>query len=292
MDVRNATLTGGVTVSATPGGVSVAPSVGLTPTANDTVLGNISGATAVPIGLTQTQFTSLVNVFTKTLSGAVPAPGSATPNGYVLTAAGTWVGVNTGANPTAQVGLVAVNGVLTTYMRSDAAPALSQAINPVWTGTHVFAGPFIEYRSSGATVATVTYFSQVGVGDVGIFGCDGSQNLFATSTNGDMVIGPYNNTNNLWFTNDGATNGLALLTDNSVTLGTAAGKGAGTINLPVAYYVNGVKQPIFAAGLAGWGTPAGPAVVANFPATPTLAQCGAAVGQIIATLKAAGVYLT
>lgn len=42
------------------------------------------------------------------------------------------------ANPSASVGLAAVNGVAATFMRSDAAPALSQAIAPVWTGAHTF----------------------------------------------------------------------------------------------------------------------------------------------------------
>lgn len=40
------------------------------------------------------------------------------------------------ANPTASVGLTAVNGSANTPMRSDAAPALSQAITPTWTGLH------------------------------------------------------------------------------------------------------------------------------------------------------------
>jgi hypothetical protein len=43
------------------------------------------------------------------------------------------------ANPTALVGLTAVNGTATTAIRSDGAPALSQAIAPTWTGVHVFA---------------------------------------------------------------------------------------------------------------------------------------------------------
>jgi hypothetical protein len=43
-----------------------------------------------------------------------------------------------GANPTASVGLTAVNGVATTFLRSDGAPALSQAISPTWTGQHIF----------------------------------------------------------------------------------------------------------------------------------------------------------
>lgn len=44
------------------------------------------------------------------------------------------------ANPTASIGLSAVNGSATTAMRSDAAPALSQAIVPTWTGLHTFSG--------------------------------------------------------------------------------------------------------------------------------------------------------
>lgn len=43
-----------------------------------------------------------------------------------------------GANPTGSLGLSAVNGVATTFMRSDGAPALSQGIIPTWTGLHTF----------------------------------------------------------------------------------------------------------------------------------------------------------
>jgi hypothetical protein len=49
-------------------------------------------------------------------------------------------GVSAGADPTAEVGLTAVNGIASTYMRSDAAPALSEAIVPTWTGKHTFNG--------------------------------------------------------------------------------------------------------------------------------------------------------
>lgn len=42
------------------------------------------------------------------------------------------------ANPTATIGLSAVNGTAATFMRSDGAPALSQAIAPTWTGAHTF----------------------------------------------------------------------------------------------------------------------------------------------------------
>lgn len=42
------------------------------------------------------------------------------------------------ANPTGTIGLTAVNGVATTAIRSDGAPALSQAIAPTWTQQHLF----------------------------------------------------------------------------------------------------------------------------------------------------------
>lgn len=53
---------------------------------------------------------------------------------------GTWATptVVLGANPTGTVGLTAVNGAASTFLRSDGAPALSQAIAPTWTGTHTF----------------------------------------------------------------------------------------------------------------------------------------------------------
>jgi len=47
-------------------------------------------------------------------------------------------GGGTPANPTATIGLSAVNGAASTYLRSDGAPALSQAIRPTWTDLHTF----------------------------------------------------------------------------------------------------------------------------------------------------------
>lgn len=54
---------------------------------------------------------------------------------------------STPANPTASVGTTVVNGVAVTFMRSDAAPPISQSIVPTWTGIHTFSP---SARSSGA----------------------------------------------------------------------------------------------------------------------------------------------
>jgi hypothetical protein len=53
------------------------------------------------------------------------------------------------ANPSASIGLSAVNGSATTAMRSDAAPALNQAITPTWTGQHTF-----KFSDSGTNAFT------------------------------------------------------------------------------------------------------------------------------------------
>lgn len=79
---------------------------------------------------------------TGTLPLANIAQGSAT-SGQVLAWNGTaWAPAASSsvsaANPSASVGLTAVNGSATTFMRSDAAPALNVAITPTWTGAHIW----------------------------------------------------------------------------------------------------------------------------------------------------------
>lgn len=52
-------------------------------------------------------------------------------------------------NPSAQIGLTAVNGSASTAMRSDAAPAIDQSIAPSWTAAHTF-----SQSIAAATTAT------------------------------------------------------------------------------------------------------------------------------------------
>jgi hypothetical protein len=76
-------------------------------------------------------------------------------NGVLSWAAGGGGG-GTPGNPTAVVGLTVVNGSATTYMRSDAAPPLSQGIAPTWTGQHTWSA-----ASGGKLVIT----GDIGGGD-------------------------------------------------------------------------------------------------------------------------------
>lgn len=59
------------------------------------------------------------------------------------------------ANPGGTVGLTVVNGTASTPMRSDAAPPLSQAIVPTWTGVHTFTA--VPVFSNGLNVGGITF---------------------------------------------------------------------------------------------------------------------------------------
>ncbi len=71
----------------------------------------------------------------------------------------------TGANPTATLGLSAINGVAATFMRSDAAPALSQSIAPSWTANHIFQSNLITQLPGAA--ADTGKWSMLGEDDGG-----------------------------------------------------------------------------------------------------------------------------
>lgn len=72
----------------------------------------------------------------------------------------TWQDPSSGtpANPTASVGLTAVNGSGTNYMRANAAPALDVSIAPTWSGIHTFTlSPIVPTPTTNFQAATKKY---------------------------------------------------------------------------------------------------------------------------------------
>lgn len=76
---------------------------------------------------------------------------------HYMDGTGAWTtpgGGASGANPTASVGLSAVNGSASTFLRSDGAPALDVTIAPTWTATHTFQQAVAASSLDGAVLST------------------------------------------------------------------------------------------------------------------------------------------
>jgi hypothetical protein len=74
----------------------------------------------------------------------------------------TIIGTSLGANPSASVGLTAVNGSAGTYMRSDGSPALSQSIAPAWSGVHNWSAKQQVFGTTTANLALVSGLADTG----------------------------------------------------------------------------------------------------------------------------------
>ncbi len=127
------------------GSTTIASSGALT--ANRLVLGGGAGAAPTVLGSLGTTTTVLHgNAAGAPTFGAVSLTADVTGT---LPVANGGTGVTAlsslTADPSASVGLSAANGSASTFMRSDAAPALSQSITPTWTATHTFS------KSGGGT---------------------------------------------------------------------------------------------------------------------------------------------
>lgn len=178
------------------------------------------------------------------------------------------------ANPSASVGLSAVNGSATTFMRSDGAPALSQSIAPTWTGVHTFtpasgvgitvngaaatnainvipASAAVGIKIAGADVSVMQLLSSAATnradlvfgnpGGIGRIGMDGGQVLLSDSTNGDLAIVSAGQAVRIGNTNGGTTS-VTVASTGGVQIGAPTGgdKGAGTLNVDSGIFIDNV----------------------------------------------------
>jgi hypothetical protein len=161
------------------------------------------------------------------------AQGAGTINATGLFINGAAVGASpTGANPSASVGLSAVNGSAATFLRSDGAPALSQAINPTWTAQHVFTpGTAVSGILVNGAASSSVY--PVRINGSSTSGQSNGLNIVAGTTSADrpFTITNQANTQNLW-----AVDGVGGMWSTGAT---GASKGVGTLNAQ-GLFVNGV----------------------------------------------------
>lgn len=117
--------------------------------ANNTVLGNTSGGTSAALTLSATQLTTLVNQFTASLSGAVPASGGGTTN--FLRADGTFAAIS-------------VSGAVTSVSNSDgtitATPTTGNVTISIPSSVALPGSPTTTTQSAGdnsTKIATTAY---------------------------------------------------------------------------------------------------------------------------------------
>lgn len=178
------------------------------------------------------------------------------------------------ANPSGTIGLTAVNGSTGNWMDAGSTPALSPAIAPTWTGTHIFTGaPADSSVASGVTLGQESNFPRIEMtsnsaptnGRKWLFQVDASSGALSIQASNDAV---------------NAAGGWINVTRSTTTVtGT-------TISGPVG--VNGNSPP---AQSTGWGTPTGGSVQNNYAAGvgATLLATSDAVAQIITVLKQVGI---
>lgn len=212
IDLKNAAPGGVIAVT---GNGTQPPTVSFSPISAHSVLGNPNNSAATPTALNSGQLTGLINTFTTTLKGSVPAPLAV--RGFFLRDDGTWAPIVIPPSAaTAQpieilyneitledqwppiipsnLGPTTFNGPVTVTIGATSATGAVMAVTP--SGAAVYATSLngtvaVQINSNVATNRATGSFSQAGT-IVTRFGADGSQTLASDSINGDLVYNQIN----------------------------------------------------------------------------------------------------
>jgi hypothetical protein len=200
-----------------------------------------------PPGMTYSPTTGFV---VGSATGGAQGAGTVNAQGVFVNGAAvvTGSGLPVGANPTGTVGLTTVNGSAATFLRSDAAPPLSQAITPTWTGTHTFANTTanIVLNNAGGAADTKNYLFRTSTSGILIQSATDAapttavSSVFVAARSGTAwtALNFGNATDNPTYSFLG-TGQLSIAGGTVVGSPTGGNQGAGTINMQ-GCFVNGV----------------------------------------------------
>lgn len=191
------------------------------------------------------------------------------------------------ANPSASIGLTAVNGTATTFMTSDSAPALSQAITPTWTGAHIFSAA-VTLNGTVSGTGLSSYLSTYLASPPAIGGTTAAAGTFTTliakkAYTPTSAIGTVTTSltvdaslSNVFTATTTAANNIGTVTINNLADGQ-------TINILITQSASGNSQ-LTATAWAKW--PGGA------PSAPVLTQSNAAKDLIVVTNIGGTLYAT
>jgi hypothetical protein len=207
-----------------------------------------------------------------------------------------------GANPSVNVTLSVQNGSATTFMRSDAAPALSQSIAPTWTGLHTFTnasaitvagdagstyGAQWKMRNDAAGATNINKSFRINpTGAYEIINSAFSAVLYSLTDAGNVSISAPSSGVALSVTGVAGSSAAQFLTT-GVQVGSPTGgdKGSGTINVASNFYINGTALTSGVSSVTGTAN--------QVTASPTTGAVVVGLAQnVIIPTPATGVALT
>lgn len=216
------------TFNITPGAITLAKMANL---AANSFIGNNTGSSATPIALTVTQATAMLNQFTTSAKGLVPAASFTPTSGktladYFLNASGGWSlggGGGGGSGTVTSVSVVSANGFAGTVAYSTTTPAIT--LTTSITGLLKGNGTAISAATSGTDYAPATSGTSILKGN----GSGG----FSNATSGTDYAPATSGTSILYGNGSGGFSNVSIGTGLSFSGGTLSNTGVTSVGMTV-----------------------------------------------------------
>ena len=201
------------TLNITAGAVTLAKMANL---AANRIIGNNTGSSATPLALTGTQVTAMLDQFSTTAKGLVPAASGVGDTTKYLRGDGSWQAI-TGTGTVTSVSVTTANGFAGTVATASITPAISMSLNSL-TGVLKGTGAAIAVATAGTDVVTPGQITQTSGAGSGLTMASGNLLGRVTSSAGPIEAIAVNSSLSLSLPSGVPTLGLNLGNGNVFTV--------------------------------------------------------------------------
>jgi hypothetical protein len=201
------------TLNITAGAVTLAKMANL---AANRIIGNNTGSSATPLALTGTQVTAMLDQFSTTAKGLVPAASGVGDTTKYLRGDGSWQTI-TGTGTVTSVSVTTANGFAGTVATASITPAISMSLNSL-TGVLKGTGAAIAVATAGTDVVTPGQITQTSGAGSGLTMASGNLLGRVTSSAGPIEAIAVNSSLSLSLPSGVPTLGLNLGNGNVFTV--------------------------------------------------------------------------